>query len=109
MNRADEDYLYPRPEPRDVNVYPLTLENISSEVPKFFEARVLTTADDNGKFQTLYDEVVMFEERDDMNMVMKVSSDFLRSNVNFILIHVDSGHHFVPQHTFEDAKKLVLP
>ena len=96
MNRADEDYLYPRPEPRDVNVYPLTLENISSEVPKFFEARVLTTADDNGKFQTLYDEVVMFEERDDMNMVMKVSSDFLRSNVNFILIHVDSGHHFVP-------------
>ena len=96
MNRADEDYLYPRPEPRDVNVSKLTLANISSEEPKFFEARVLTTSGDNGKFQTLYDEVVLFEERDDLNLVMKVSSDFLRSNVNFALIHIDSGHHFAP-------------
>ena len=40
---------------------------------------------------------------------MKVSSDFLRSDVNFLLIHLDTDHHFMPQHRFEDAKKLSLP
>ena len=53
--------------------------------------------------------MVIFEERDDMNLAMKVSSDFLRADVNFVMIHVDSDHHFLPQHSFEDAKKLVVP
>ena len=53
--------------------------------------------------------MVIFEERDDMNLAMKVSSDFLRADVNFVMIHVDSEHHFLPQHTFEDSKKLVVP
>jgi hypothetical protein len=31
-----------------------------------------------------------------MNLAMKVSSDFLRADVNFVLIHVDSEHHLLP-------------
>ena len=57
----------------------------------------------------LFDEVVLFEDRDDLNLAMKVSSDFLRADVNFLLVHLDTDHHFMPQHIFEDAKKMMIP
>ena len=44
-----------------------------------------------------------------MNLAMKVASDFLRADVNFVMIHVETNHHFMPQHIFEDAKKMILP
>jgi len=93
-----------------VNVVPLTLENISSAEEHFFEAKVNPVADnDKGKFTVLFDESMIFEDRDDLNLAMKISSDFLRSDVNFVLIHVESDHHFMPQHIFEDSKKMSLP
>ena len=52
---------------------------------------------------------MMFEERDDLNLAMKISSDFLRSDVNFVLIHDETDHHFMPQHVFEDSKKMSIP
>ena len=57
----------------------------------------------------MFDDVVVFEDRDDLNMIMKVSSDFLRADVNFIVNHLDTDHHFMAQHIFEDAKKMALP
>ena len=96
MRRADREILYPRSRAREAEVSAISLETISSLDEHFFEARILPVSDDNGKFQTLYDEGVIFEDRDDMNLAMKVSSDFLRADVNFVLIHVDSEHHLLP-------------
>jgi len=50
----------------------------------------------------------MFEERDDLNLAMKVSSDFLRCDIDFVMISVDDDHHYMPQHRFEDGKKLLI-
>ena len=94
MRRAEKEFLYPRSRAREAEVSAISLETISSLDEHFFEAKILPVSEDNGKFQTLYDEVVIFEDRDDMNLAMKVSSDFLRANVNFVMIHVDSEHHF---------------
>ena len=38
----------------------------------------------------------MFEERDDLNLAMKVSADFLRCDINFVMISVDDDHHYMP-------------
>ena len=51
----------------------------------------------------------MFEDRDDLNLAMKVTSDFMRADVTFMLTNVLTGQHFLPQHIFEDSKKMMLP
>lgn len=61
------------------------------------------------KFQILADEVVLFEDRDDLNLAMKVSSDFLRADVTFVMVDLETNHHYMSQHIFEDAKKMILP
>jgi hypothetical protein len=53
--------------------------------------------------------VILFEERDDLNLAFRVASDFMRADINYVLIHIESEHKYMPQHTFEDAKKLVVP
>lgn len=39
---------------------------------------------------------------------MKVSSDFLRSDINFVLIAIEDDHHYMPQHRFEDGQKMSI-
>ena len=39
---------------------------------------------------------------------MKVSSDFLRADVNFVMVEMETDHHYNPQHHFEDSKKMVI-
>ena len=50
MNRADEDYLYPRPYAKDAAVAPLTLQSISGMEEHHFSARILPANEQNGKF-----------------------------------------------------------
>ena len=52
--------------------------------------------------------MVFFEERDDLNIIMKANSDFLRADVQFMLIGLSTDHHYMPQHKFEDSKKMVI-
>lgn len=40
---------------------------------------------------------------------MKVASDFMRADVNYMLTNIDEEHHYMAQHIFEDGKKLILP
>ena len=40
---------------------------------------------------------------------MKASSDFLRADVTFVMINLETEHHFMSQHIFEDSKKMILP
>ena len=61
------------------------------------------------KFQILVDEIVLFEDRDDLNLAMKVSSDFIRADVTFVMIEMETDHHYMAQHIFEDAKKMIVP
>ena len=56
----------------------------------------------------LYDEEFLVEDTEDLNLMAKINSDFLRADVNFLLIHVESNHIFKPQHIFESGKKLAL-
>lgn len=51
----------------------------------------------------------MFEDRNDLNLAMKVTSDFMRADVNFLMTNVETGQHFMPQHIFEDSKKMSMP
>ena len=74
-----------------------------------FSAKVLPVVNEEEKFQILFDQVILFEERDDINLAVKVASDFMRADVNFILTNLDDDHHHMPQHVFEDGKKLVVP
>jgi hypothetical protein len=57
----------------------------------------------------LWQGIVQFEERDDLNMAMKVVSDFMRADVNYIMTEVNTGAHFTAQHIFEDSKKMQVP
>ena len=109
MNRADLDYLYPRETSQSTNTVPISLAAIAAKEENYFEARIQPiTDDDTSKFQILFDEVVSFEERDDLNLIMKASSDFLRADINFVIIGLSTDHHYMPQHKFEDSKKLVI-
>lgn len=38
----------------------------------------------------------MFQERDDLNLAMKATSDFMRADVNFIMTEVITGVHYMP-------------
>ena len=110
MNRADESYMYPRDQINKDKISALTLENISGLKEMLFEARVQPVGDEDGpRFQILLDQVILFEERDDLNLAMRVASDFMRADINFVLIDIQTEHHYMPQHIFEDAKKLVIP
>ena len=40
---------------------------------------------------------------------MKVTSDFMRADVTFLMTEVATGQHFMPQHIFEDSKKMQVP
>lgn len=40
---------------------------------------------------------------------MKVTSDFMRADVTFLMTEVATGQHFMPQHIFEDSKKMQAP
>lgn len=86
----------------------LNLENILGGDDLIFQAKVLPVSGDEDKFQILFDQVIMFEEREDLHMAMKVASDFMRADVTFLLTNLDEDHHYMPQHIFEDGKKMVL-
>lgn len=51
----------------------------------------------------------MFEDREDLSLAMKTVSDFMRADVSFVMTNVVSGQHFMPQHIFEDSKKMQIP
>ena len=39
---------------------------------------------------------------------MKVSADFLRADIMFVMISVSTDHHYMPQHKFEDSRKMLI-
>ena len=50
----------------------------------------------------------MFADKAGQNLLVKVNSDFLRADINFVLINQDSGHTYRPRHRMEDTKKLLI-
>ena len=97
MNRADEDYLYPRTMAQSTKVSKINLDTITSFKENYFEAKIQPMTDEEGgKWQILYDEIFVFEERDDLNLLVKVNSDFLRADVQFMLIGLGTDHHYMP-------------
>ena len=102
MNRVSQDYLYPRISAGDAKTSKISLEELTADKEKFFEIKVKPVTDGNGKFQVLYDQVLHFEDRSDLNLALKVSSDFMRADVHFLFTEVVSNHHYMPQYIFED-------
>jgi len=101
--------LFPRVRPNYLTLSKINLGTIANQQDHFFEARILPVSDENGgKFQILFDQVLLFEDRQDLNLALKVTSDFMRADVTFILTQLDSGHNYMAQHIFEDAKKLAV-
>jgi len=50
MNRASEDYLYPRDTQPKIKISEMSLKTISSDKELFFQASVLPHTKENGKF-----------------------------------------------------------
>jgi len=50
MNRASEDYLYPRDTAPKITISEMSLKSISSDKEQFFQASVLPHTKENGKF-----------------------------------------------------------
>lgn len=96
MNRASEDYLYPRDTAPKIPISEMSLKSISADKEQFFQASVLPHNKENGKFQILFDDVLVFEDRNDLNIAMKVNSDFMRADINFIFTEIDTEHHYLP-------------
>jgi hypothetical protein len=56
----------------------------------------------------LYDQYFTVEDKEDLNLQAMIKSDFIRANVNFFFVHVDSGHNYLPNFIFEGGKKLAV-
>ena len=101
--------MYPREKPNDDHIDQLSLTTATDAKDRFFKAEVREANEHNGKFSVLWQGILEFEERDDLNLAMKVSSDFMRADVTYLLTQVSTGAHFMPQHIFEDSKKMQVP
>lgn len=76
--------------------------------PTVFEAQIKAASDEEDRYQIILDQEVKFAEKAGQNLLIKVNSDFLRADINFVLINQDSGHTYRPQHRMEDTKKLLI-
>ena len=115
FNRAATDVLYPPQAASVAQSYggapgDLSINNFFVDGPTsaFFETSIRAAADDDDTFQIILDQEVRFEAKTGQNLLAKATSDFLRADVNFMLINTDSKHVYRPQHRMEDTKKLLV-
>ena len=103
FNRAGSNVLYPASSNTATYTYDGKVNDISvknffveGSQPTIFETPIRTASDEDDKFQIILDQKMKFEEKTGQNLLVKVTSDFLRADVNFMVINADSKHIYRP-------------